>query len=231
MAKESKLLPATEIVRRYEEDVKLADHPFFQRLGREPVSLPHLWLIMANFWEAIVHDFPARLARAVANIDDDAIRSIMVKQLNDELGEGDFSRAHKAMFRRLVAALDPHKMAGSDEQLLAPGRRFGQRLGQHLLSSDQWESVGAVMMIEVYGSQTDTRVGVEFRRQQQLDPSSLTWLHLHETLEVDHAGDSLKLARLVPAEGAQLESAWRGANGVVSASQEYFDGLYTLCFS
>jgi DMATS type aromatic prenyltransferase len=231
MAKELKPPPAEEIVRRYEEEIKLADHPFFQRLGREPVNLSRLWLIMANFWEAIVHDFPTRLARAIANIESDPVRSIMVKQLNDELGEGDFSRAHKAMFKRLVTALEPHKMQGSEERLLAPGRQFGKRLGEHLLSSNQWESVGAVMMIEVYGSQTDTRLGAEFRRQNEIEPSALTWLNLHETLEVDHAGDSLKLAQLVPREGHALEAAWRGATGVVAASQQYFDGLYDLCFS
>jgi DMATS type aromatic prenyltransferase len=230
-SKDAKLLPASEIVRRYEEDIKLEDHQFFRRLGREPVSLPHLWLVMANFWEAIVHDFPARLARAIANIEDDRVRSIMVKQLNDELGEGDFSRAHKAMFQRLLTALEPHRMPGDDDKLLAPGRQFGRRLGEHLLSSDQWEAVGAAMMIEVYGSQTDTRVGVEFRRQKALDPGSLTWLHLHENLELDHAGDSLKLAELVPTEGIALEATWRGASGVVAASQEYFDSLYELCFS
>ena len=88
------------------------------------------------------------------------------------------------------------------------------------------------MMIEIYGSQTDTRLGEEFRRQKLLDPHSLEWLNLHEGLEVDHAGDSLKLARLVPsADSAALEATWRGAAGVVAASQEYFDGLYQLCFA
>ncbi|HYQ05026.1 MAG TPA: iron-containing redox enzyme family protein [Polyangiaceae bacterium] len=230
-AKDLGPLPAEEIVRRYEQDIVLADHPFFQRLGREPVRLPHLWLVMANFWEAIVNDFPSKLARAIANIENDEVKSVMVKQLNDELGEGDFSRAHKAMFRRLVAALEPHKMSGDDSKLMAPGRRFGQRLAEHMLSSDPWEAVGALMMVEVYGSQTDTRMGAEFRRQQELDPGALGWLHLHETLEVDHAGDSLKLAKLVPKGGPELESAWRGAAGVVAASEEYFDGLYALCFS
>lgn len=229
-AKELGTLPAEQIVHRYEKEIVLADHPFFQRLGREPVNLSHLWLVMANFWEAIVHDFPSKLARAIANIDNDEIKSVMVKQLNDELGEGDFSRAHKAMFRRLVASLEPYKMAGDQQKLMAPGRRFGARLAQHMLSADPWEAVGALMMVEVYGSQTDTRMGAEFRRQHELDPNALGWLHLHETLEVDHAGDSLKLAKLVPKSGPELESAWRGAAGVVAASEEYFDGLYALCF-
>ncbi|HEX3777027.1 MAG TPA: iron-containing redox enzyme family protein [Polyangiaceae bacterium] len=230
LAKESKLAPATEIVRRYEEEIVLADHPLFQRLAREPVNMGFLWAIMANFWQAIVHDFPSLLAQAIAKIENDEVRSIIVKQLNDELGEGDFSRAHKAMFKRLVAALEPYRMKGDDAAILAPGRRFGQRLRAHVLSSDPWESVGALMMVEIYGSQVDICVGKEFRRQKELNPSSMTWLDLHETLEVDHAGDSLRLAKLVP-DGAALESTWRGATSVVAASQEYLSGLYSVCFS
>ena len=222
--------PPEEIVRRYEHDLVLVDHPFFQRLGREPVDLGHLWLTLANFWEAIVHDFPARLARVVAAVSDDAVRCVLVKQLNDELGEGDFSRAHKPMFRRLVDALEPYRMAGDDAVLLAPGRVFGRALERHLFDGSEHEAIGALMMIEVYGKQTDVRLGQEFARQRELDPAALQWLHLHEELEVDHADDSARLARLLPADPEVWRAAWRGADGVVVAGHAYFDALYRVCF-
>jgi DMATS type aromatic prenyltransferase len=228
--------PAQEIVRRYENDIVLEDHPYLRRLGREPVALGHLWLVLANFWEAIVSDFPARLAHVVSRIDDDAIRSIFVKQLNDELGEGDFSRAHKAMFRRLLEALAPYRLAGDDDTLLGPGRAFGAALKQHLFADDPYEAIGALMMIEIYGKQTDIRLGREFRRQNELPDDALTWLRLHETLEVDHADDSLRLANMLPMPGADVEAdrrlaaVWRGAEGVVHAGMAYFDALYAVSF-
>jgi hypothetical protein len=222
--------PAQAIVHRYEREITLADQPFFQRMGREPVNLSHLWLILANFWEAIVHDFPARLSKVIAKLESDEVRSVVVKQLNDELGEGDFSKAHKAMFRRLVDAVAPHRLPGDDATLLAPGREFGRKLGVLLFDPDDYVTLGALMMIEIYGAQTDVRLGTEFRRQRQLGGDSLQWLHLHETLEVDHAGDSLRLAGLVPPGGAALEATWRGASGVVAAAQEYFNALYALCY-
>jgi pyrroloquinoline quinone (PQQ) biosynthesis protein C len=224
-------LPPEEIVRRHEHDIVLPDHPFFMRMGRDPVNLSHLWLILANFWEGVVHDFPQRLSHVVAKIEDDRFKCIFAKQLNDELGEGDFARAHKAMFRTLVNALAPHRMSGKDDELLAPGREFSRRLGVHLYSPDAYESIGALMMIEVYGKQVDVRLGAEFRRQNVLDPAALTWLHLHEDLEVDHADDSLRLALMLPREGAELEAVWKGALGVVSASFAYFDALYRLCYA
>ncbi len=227
---------AEEIVRRYEHDILLANHPFLSRLRREPVHLGHLWVILANFWEAIVHDFPGRLAKVIARLEDDQLRSIFVKQLNDELGEGDYSRAHKAMFRTLVAAVEPHRPRGDYEQLVAPGRRFGRALEARLFADDFYEAVGALMMIEIYGKQTDLRLGEEFRRQHQLDFEALKWLRLHESLEVDHADDSLRLAHILPraSDGpdarAKLDAVWRGAVGVVDAGHAYFDGLYQVCY-
>lgn len=231
------LRPARDIVAQYENDVVLADHPFLRRLGREPVNLGHLWLVMANFWEAIVSDFPARLSRVIARLDDDRLRCIFVKQLNDELGEGDFTKAHKALFSTLVAALEPHRMPGDDDVLLAPGRALHRALEHHLFDGDVGEVLGALMMIEIYGKQVDVRLGEEFRRQHVLDRSALRWLFLHEELEVDHADDSMVVARLFrepgdsPESDVRLAGAWRGARGVTLASRKYFDALYDLCFS
>lgn len=231
------LEPAERIVDRYEREVVLADHPFLRRLAREPVNLGHLWLIVANFWEAIVHDFPARLAHVLARVDDDRVRCIVAKQLNDELGEGDYARAHKPMFRTLLDALEPHRLPGDLGTLLAPGREFGRRLHQHLFAEVPDEAIGALMMIEIYGKQTDLRLGAEFRRQQIVTGDATKWLRLHEELEVDHAEDSLRLARLLPRPGhggesdRALAAAWRGAEGVVAAGMAYFTALYEVCYA
>jgi pyrroloquinoline quinone (PQQ) biosynthesis protein C len=224
------LPPPEEIVRRFENDIVLADHPFLKRLAGEPVQLGHLWLMIANFWEGIVHDFPARLAHVIAKTDDDRIRCVLAKQLNDELGEGVFERAHKAMFQTLLRAVEPYRLDGSDDVLLAPGRNFGRELGAMLFSDDTYESVGAMMMVEVYGKQADLFLGTQFRRQDRIDSAALLWLHLHESLEVDHANDSLTLAQCVPADAKAIAATWRGAEAVVAAGNHYFDAFYRICF-
>jgi Iron-containing redox enzyme len=223
--------PSTEeIVRRFENDIVLADHPFLRRLAREPVQLGPLWLMLANFWEGIVHDFPKRLSHVIAKTDDDRIRCVLTKQLNDELGEGVYERAHKRMFQTLLEAVAPYRLPGPDDVLLAPGRAFGQELGAMMFSDDPHEAVGAMMMIEIYGKQTDLFMGSQFRRQDRLDSAALLWLHLHEGLEVDHAEDSLSLARCVPSEPAAIAAAWRGAEAIVTAGRHYFDAFYRICF-
>jgi DMATS type aromatic prenyltransferase len=236
-AAQSEVKPAEAIVEKYENEMFLADHPYLQRLRREPVNLGHLWLIVANFWEGVVHDFPARLSQFIARVDDDRVRCVFAKQLNDELGEGDYARAHKPMYRRFVDALTPYRIQGDDDVILAPGREFSRALGEHLYAPDTWQTLGAMMMVEIYGKQADMRLGEEFRRQQTLDTSALEWLHLHENLEVEHADDSLTLARLFPkpeegpAARAKLEAAWRGADGVAAAGRVFFNSLYEVAFT
>ena len=232
----SSVRPATEIVRQYEEDSVLSDHPFLRRLAREPVSLSHLWLVIANFWEGVVSHFPTRLSMAIANMEDDRVRCLFAKQLNDELGEGDYANAHKPMFRELRDELANYRLEGDDARLLAPGRRLSDDLFRHLSSKDWHEAVGALMMVEIYGKQVDLLLGDQFRRQSDLPDEKLRWMHLHEELEVDHADDSLEVAKLMPlpTEGPEaqkvVESVWRGADGVVDASMAYFDRLYELCY-
>src|SRR5262249_17988265 len=63
---------------------------------------------------------------------------------------------------------------------------------------DVFEAVGAVLAGEIFGKQVDQLLGDEFRRQTLIDPESLAWLSLHETLEVAHADASQALAALVP---------------------------------
>ncbi|HEU4538577.1 MAG TPA: tryptophan dimethylallyltransferase family protein, partial [Polyangiaceae bacterium] len=96
--------PASALVRHHEE-MPVTAHPFFTRVAREPVDLRRLYVLLANFREGIVLDFPRRLAALTARVADDRVRCILAKQLNDELGAGDFSRAHKGLFEQMLANL------------------------------------------------------------------------------------------------------------------------------
>ncbi len=229
-------LPATEIVRRYEHDVVLENHPFMEMLRRNPVDLASLWLVLANFWEGIVHDFPARVAHVVAKLDDDKIRCLFAKQLNDELGDGDYSRAHKPMYQRLVDAVAAHRVPGDLAPLLEPGRQLGKDFGVQIFDPDPYVAIGAMLIIEVWGKQTDLQLGAQFRRQDVISHDALHWLHLHEELEVDHAEESMTVATLLPSPDAgpeaqkQLEAVWRGARGIADAAWLFFDRLHAIRF-
>ncbi|MBN1206157.1 MAG: iron-containing redox enzyme family protein [Myxococcaceae bacterium] len=219
--------PATAIVDYFEEH-SVADHPFFARMRREPVRLEVLARILANFRVGITREFPRRLAWLTARAPDDAIRCVLAKQLNDEMGDGDFKRAHRGMFERMFGVLTPWAPQETDE-VLAPGRALGEVLERCYVTAEPYEGVGASLVVEVYGKQVDSYIADQFRRQDQIPPSKLDWLHLHENLEVEHASESLDVARLIP-PGPATEAAWRGAKAVATASRTFFDTLYRQCY-
>jgi DMATS type aromatic prenyltransferase len=221
--------PATpaEIVERFERE-PLADHPFMRRLRREPVDLYKLWKLMKNAQIGIINGFSRRLSQVVAKVEDNRIRSILAHQLNDELGNGKFERAHSQLFAKLVTGLDRWKTEVQDDALLTPGTILSRELEEIYFTSDAWEGVGATMVIEIFGRQVDMFFGDEFRRQQEVDPKSLEWLNMHEELEIEHSAESLDLAHLVPADA--LPALWRGASRVNIVSTAFFDAMYGVCF-
>jgi hypothetical protein len=183
---------------------------------------------MANAEVGIVRDFSRRLAQTVAKVSDNRIRSILARQLNDELGSGCFERAHSNLFAKLLGGLEPWRPDTIDEMLLSPGRELSAELEAVYYSADAAEGVGATIIVEILGQQVDQFLGAEFRRQKQVDPTTLEWLNLHEGLEVEHAKESLDLANLV--DSASLPAVWRGANRVATASTAFFDAMYGVCF-
>ena len=104
------LRAAEQIVHHYEQ-MSMAEHPLFRRMHREPVNMSRLWLLLANARIGITRPFARRLAAVTARTADEHVRCILAKQLNDELGSGDFSKAHSHLFEALVAGLDAWKPA------------------------------------------------------------------------------------------------------------------------
>lgn len=217
------------IVTRYERE-SIIHHPFFQRIRREPQNPGALWLLLVNIREGIVANFTRRLASVVARVDDVRIRSVLAHQLSAELGDGDPSRTHAILFDNLVAGLGPLKPAVMPADMLAPGRTMSSCLEQLYVHRDAIEGVGATLVIEILGKQADCFIADEFRRQEIVPPAALEWLTVHETLELEHASESMDLAGFIPSTESAREAAWRGARGCGDAAWAFLDGMYRLCF-
>jgi hypothetical protein len=97
-----------------------------------------------------------------------------------------------------------------------------------ILADQLDDELGRGRFERAHGKQVDQFLGDEFRRQTLLDPSSLAWLMLHETLEVTHADASRELADLIPPYG--VEAAHRGMMGVYLAGWAFLDALYVCCY-
>lgn len=223
--------PGAEAMVEYYEQHSIAEHPLFRRMAREPVDMHPLYLLLANAQRAIVEPFSRRLAQVTAKVDDESIRSILAKQLNDELGSGDPARMHAKLFARMLEGLAAWSPAGGmTEELLAAGTELRGGLEAIYADPDPYIGVGAAIVVEIYGKQVDLRTGQQIRRQQQVDGESLRWLTLHEALELEHVDESRELARLIPADSAKNDSVWRGAERVAQVSWRFFDAIHGLCY-
>jgi DMATS type aromatic prenyltransferase len=212
------------------DNTSIVDHPFLQRLHREPVNMTHLWLLLANGREAVVAPFVRRLAIAVNRIDNEDIRCILTKQLNEEMGNGDPAQIHLVLFDRLFLALEPHKPASVTEQMLSPGHELSQRLDALFSDPNPYICVGSAIIMEILGKQLDQFMEQEFMMRTTVDRPSLEWLNLHAEIEIEHANESLDLARIVVNSGGDEVATRQGAEMTADGTWNFCDGMYRVCF-
>lgn len=220
--------PLVERIRRYEAS-PFTDHPFFQRLAGEPLSMERLWLVLRNFQEGVTRDFARRLAQITARVEEDDLRSVLAKQLDDELGNGDPNRTHRLLFDRFVEGMSSYQPAVIDHRTLEPGRGLGAFLEEIYTHRDPYEGVGATLLMEVGGRQVDQFLGDQFRRGSDLPRAVMEWLDLHETLEEDHVDEIFELAARVP-RGLKAEATHRGVGRLAEAVWAFFDDLQRLAW-
>jgi pyrroloquinoline quinone (PQQ) biosynthesis protein C len=221
------LPPAEKIVEEYEQR-EVSNHPLFVWLRENPINMEAVWFLMANLRAGISNDFVRWLATAIDRTDDRRIASILAKQLNDELGNGELDQIHSLLLDRFMAGLDPWKPKRVLHRMLEPGHRLADRAGVLFHDREPYEGIGALMVGEIFAKKMDHCVGEEIRRQNSVDQDALRWLILHETLEVDHADDSLALASLIPKRDAVLAQLWRGATEQWNILWEFLDGVATI---
>lgn len=223
-ASERLLPPAVMIVDEYEER-EVSAHPFFLALKREPVNLTALWILVANMNAGISPNFVRWLALTIARVPDARIASLIAKQLDDELGNGDFQRIHGILLERFVAGLEPWRPKHPEARELRAGHRLGVRATEVFEAPGPYHAVGGLIVAEVFAKKMDRCLGDEIRRQAIVPRDALLWLDIHEVLEVDHAEDSRGLASLVPEHEDSLASTWRGARSLWDAMWGFLDDV------
>jgi DMATS type aromatic prenyltransferase len=216
-----------EVVSHYQE-FPLHIHPLFQRLQRESVNKEYLWLLLMNIGDSATN-FTRRLAYLISRIDDRRICSILAKQLNDELGNGNIDRIHIKLYERLMSAVNPWGIQPFNENMLIHMQEFSQRLEEIYTDNNPYIGLGAAIAFEFYGEQFNPWLGRELRRTN-IDPSDMIWVTLHEKLEVDHADESLVFVRFISESEENVAAAIQGMERVSMVLWRLCNGLYQLCY-
>lgn len=217
------LPPATEIVSRCPAN-RVTSHPIFARLGRDPVDMTALWVMVANTHAGISPNFVRWLATTIARIEDRRLACLIAKQLYDELGNGLPERVHATLLERFVAGLEPWRPSGK-RNLVWAGQNLAANTTPLFEGRHPFTAIGALIVAEVFAKEMDLCLGQVVRRQQQLPDDALEWIRVHEVLEVDHAEDSGELAALVPANADVLRATWNGAQAQWAALWQFLDDV------
>jgi DMATS type aromatic prenyltransferase len=221
-------LPLLQGMTNHYKKFPLHDHPFFQRLQREAVDREYLWLLIMNLRDS-ANNFTRRLALLISRIDDRRVCSLLAKQLNDELGNGNINDIHIKLFERLMSAIAPWQIKSFNESMLIHGQEFSQRLEEFYTDSNPYVGLGAAIALEIYGEQFNPWLSQDLRRTD-INPSDMIWVTLHEELEVDHAEESLVIAQFISESEENLAAAIEGMQKASIASWTFLDGLYRLCY-
>ena len=223
---ELRIPSAHDLVDAYER-CDVGKHPFFQDLAGRPVDLRSIWVLMANLREGISGHFVRWLAHTIERLDDPRVASLLAKQLNDELGNGDAAQIHSRLLDRFIGGLDPWRPTkdgeGEEGDLVRTGRELATVGARPFFADDTYDAIGALMAGEIFAKKMDKCLGDQIRRQDSIARETLTWLILHEQLEVDHADDARALADLVPSE--HLLAVRRGAEQQWNALWNFLTGV------
>jgi pyrroloquinoline quinone (PQQ) biosynthesis protein C len=220
--------PPEDIVARFRE-IDVASHPFFVTLADgSAVDLEAIYLLISNLHQGVSGSFVRWLAIAISRTDDRRVASLLARQLNDELGDGDFTQIHSVLLDRFVIALSPWCDRAGDHQLLSAGRRLARDGARPFVASDPQEGLGALIVSGVFAEKMDVCLAGEMRRQMLVTGEAMRWLNVHETMETNHAQDSHELAELLPRAGSGLAAAWRGALDQWDALWQFLDDVHEL---
>lgn len=220
------LPPASEIIRCCPVE-SVADHPLFSSLRSNPVDMSSLWVLVANTHAGISPNFVRWLATTIARVPDRHIACLVAKQLFDELGNGQPERVHATLLERFVQALEPWQPPGETDRTWA-GRTLAAATTPLFEQGHPFTAIGALIVAEVFANEMDRCLGEEVRRQDLLAEDALTWIRLHEVLEVEHCEDSGQLAALVPQRSEVLRATWEGARSQWTALGQFLDDVKTI---
>ena len=216
---------SAEAVIRCVSTFPLSDHPLVHRI-RETQDAGLLWLLINNTYQGTSVHFAAWLASVTAVVEDERVRSLLARQLNEEMGDGNVERAHSRLMTDFLVGIERLRPANLSPSLTEPGQALQESLRQHYLSRDQFEALAALMAGEICAQQLIATVAeLMTPHLERVDTLKLTWLTHHNEVEGEHADESLDLARFVPRDAAAIRSVVKGAFGLHRALWESMASL------
>lgn len=172
------------ITERLEENPlrkELIHHPFFKEVRTADLTRGQVGVFLGQWWHPL-HYFPNFLSRTIDQVPVLEMKTAICKILNQELGEGDPSRAHERMYITTMEAAGFDRATVAEAPPFEETRRLVQRYEE--ASAERLSALGFVYGTEVADLAMVAGIGNAVRRVSGLE--SLPWVDIHILQEPDH---------------------------------------------
>lgn len=200
------------ITERLEENPlrkELIHHPFFKEVRTADLTREQVGVFLGQWWHPL-HYFPNFLSRTIDQVPVLEMKTAICKILNQELGEGDPSRAHERMYVTTMETAGFDRATVAEAPPFEETRRLVRRYEE--ASAERLSALGFVYGTEVADLAMVAGIGNAVRRVSGLE--SLPWVDIHILQEPDHvdqANEALEVG-FTPAEVdvivASAEEMW-----------------------
>lgn len=204
---------------------KLWTHPFINRARQRKLTFAEVKTLAVQMYQ-FSKAFNRILASVMANCPDDEAQFVILENLFDEMGQGDFSKAHPILFRRFTRALGI-----SDDELaqLDPTPETEQLIETYLNLAPKYGYLAALGGI-CFASEGIVNTlyrhlekGIE--QVKNFTRDDLIFFELHIDLDDDHAEH---LAQLIQPRLKSVEDHHRINDAIqmaMNARYRFFDGV------
>ncbi|MEM9802711.1 MAG: iron-containing redox enzyme family protein [Planctomycetota bacterium] len=184
-----------ELVDRVLEDVCTDDNPYLHALESGSLAFDDFVETQMQFYFVVLF-FPRPMAAVAAKIPDASLRMEVLRNVWEEHGEGDLSRAHGATFSEFLRRLAGITREDLDARALWPeARLFDTALAGAGVLDEFLVSVGMLGMIERMFVDISRRIGRAVVARGWLAADEMIHYDLHEALDVRHSQDFFEVLR------------------------------------
>jgi pyrroloquinoline quinone (PQQ) biosynthesis protein C len=200
-------------------------NPFFESLKKGAMSKTEFAETQVQFFWAVTHFH--RPMRVLSNrFDDPESQNLGLRNVNEELGDGDPQQSHTHTFLRFLKRLDGLEEWTVRErpiwpEVLAFNQSLDRVCGQHPV----FHAAAMMGMIELLFSRYSGEIGSAVVNQGWLEKEALVHYSTHESLDLRHAQEFFSVA----------ERGWPSESQIILAGLEQgatlLNGLYRDLFS
>lgn len=172
------------ITERLEENPlrkELIHHPFFKETKSAELTRDKVGVFLGQWWHPL-HYFPNFLSRSIDAVPALEIKTKLCNILNQELGEGDPSRAHEKLYITTMESAGFDRATVSEAAPFAETRRLIQRYKE--ASSEKLSALGFVYGTETADLAMVAGMGNAVRKVSGV--KDLPWVDIHIEQEPNH---------------------------------------------